>query len=465
MAERAGKEMGKHSKAKHSAIPCWAVWRPVYRDKRPMVFISVLSQGCCASFALAVLCLLHTARACNPPALPIVQLQSPTSTALCWPFTQASYTVTVSGSVFPTEAVSTGSVPHFAQPLTCAVVSPVAGGGRYTYAVRGVGCTSATVASFLQPPAPGVASAVPIRLWVIADVGFGTATQAATVRGKDAFVAASHIPVTATLALGDLAYNQGKVQEFHTKFFGPNAAQFAGAALLPAYGNHDSYSNNGAAYFSAFAALPSHGGFTLGVASNTTSYYSVTLGCVHLQFLDSMTSSRAPTGPMALWAAADATAARSHAGVRWYIVGFHHPPYGVPGQIWSADMRTVFLPILEAHGVDMVLAGHLHKYERSYLLDGYYGRSWSASYVISGAGAHSVYSKPAGIVPRRGAVYVTTGTSGVPAPGLSRPRPDLAAASVSAGSLICDVLSAALTCRQVAADSGEVLDSWTIRKS
>ena len=40
------------------------------------------------------------------------------------------------------------------------------------------------------------------------------------------------------------------------------------------------------------------------------------------------------------------------------------------------DMREVVLPMLEAHGVDLVLCGHSHVYERSYLLDGHYGYSY-----------------------------------------------------------------------------------------
>ena len=33
------------------------------------------------------------------------------------------------------------------------------------------------------------------------------------------------------------------------------------------------------------------------------------------------------------------------------------------------------VPLLEAHGVDLVLSGHSHAYERSVLLDGHYGDS------------------------------------------------------------------------------------------
>jgi hypothetical protein len=38
-------------------------------------------------------------------------------------------------------------------------------------------------------------------------------------------------------------------------------------------------------------------------------------------------------------------------------------------------MRKNVLPILEAEGVDLVISGHSHNYERSYLIDGFYGFS------------------------------------------------------------------------------------------
>ncbi len=40
-------------------------------------------------------------------------------------------------------------------------------------------------------------------------------------------------------------------------------------------------------------------------------------------------------------------------------------------------MRANALPILEANGVDLVLNGHSHSYERSKLIGGHYGSSWT----------------------------------------------------------------------------------------
>ena len=39
------------------------------------------------------------------------------------------------------------------------------------------------------------------------------------------------------------------------------------------------------------------------------------------------------------------------------------------------EMRENVVPILEDYGVDLVLTGHSHAYERSFLIDGHYGIS------------------------------------------------------------------------------------------
>ena len=64
----------------------------------------------------------------------------------------------------------------------------------------------------------------------------------------------------------------------------------------------------------------------------------------------------------------------------WTIVFWHHPPYtkgshNSDSEIELIDMRLNFVPILEAYGVDLVLCGHSHSYERSKFIDGHYGNS------------------------------------------------------------------------------------------
>ena len=72
--------------------------------------------------------------------------------------------------------------------------------------------------------------------------------------------------------------------------------------------------------------------------------------------------------------------ARHDARRRWKIVALHHPPYSAGYQGSSNDAREGFAPIFERYGVQLVLSGHDHDYQRSKPING-------VTYVVSGAAA------------------------------------------------------------------------------
>src|SRR5690606_119797 len=105
-----------------------------------------------------------------------------------------------------------------------------------------------------------------------------------------------------------------------------------------------------------------------GVPSGTEKYYSFDYGNVHFICLDSMSSDRSSTGPMATWLREDLESTTQD----WVIAFFHHPPYSKGSHNSDnptgsdrelLEMREGILPILEAGGVDLVLSGHSHSYE------------------------------------------------------------------------------------------------------
>jgi hypothetical protein len=117
-----------------------------------------------------------------------------------------------------------------------------------------------------------------------------------------------------------------------------------------------------------------------GLASGTERYYSFDYANIHLVCLDAMTSDRSPAGPMLTWLEEDLAATDK----AWIIAFWHHPPYtwGTHNSDFEReliDMRENAVPILERYGVDLVLCGHSHVYERSWLLNGHYGYSSSFS--------------------------------------------------------------------------------------
>jgi 3',5'-cyclic AMP phosphodiesterase CpdA len=64
----------------------------------------------------------------------------------------------------------------------------------------------------------------------------------------------------------------------------------------------------------------------------------------------------------------------------WRIVLVHHPPYSAGYQGSSHDVRDAIGPIVERHGVQLVLSGHDHDYQRSKVING-------VTYVVTGAAA------------------------------------------------------------------------------
>ena len=135
-------------------------------------------------------------------------------------------------------------------------------------------------------------------------------------------------------------------------------------------------------------------------------------------------------------------------------------------------MRENFVPLLEAHGVDLVLCGHSHNYERSCLLYGHYGYSDSLTAAMrlnAGDGRcedTGPYTKPfVGPGANQGAVYAVVGCSGQATfQQFDWPHPVMAFAETQLGSLVIDVDGNVLDARFLR-ETGAVDDYFTIVKS
>src|SRR5262249_11558810 len=77
-------------------------------------------------------------------------------------------------------------------------------------------------------------------------------------------------------------------------------------------------------------------------------------------------------------------------------------------------VRARIMPVLEAHGADLLLVGHDHTYQRSYLLDGHHGMSSTFDPTrhvkAEGDGTSTPWVKGHG--PHSGLVTVVSGTAG-----------------------------------------------------
>lgn len=129
-------------------------------------------------------------------------------------------------------------------------------------------------------------------------------------------------------------------------------------------------------------------------------------------------------------------------------------------------MRTNLVPLLEAGGVDLVLCGHSHSYERSHLIDGHYGTADTytpASHELDPGTGDPLTDGPyfKAVVPNAGAVYAVAGSSGKTTGG-PLDHPAMVVSTKSLGSVVLDVDGERLDVSFVSS-TGAVLDSFRLR--
>jgi len=400
---------------------------------------------------------------------PYLQLGTPTSVEIRWR-TATPTDSRVDFGLDPSALTSTvtDAAPKTEHGIPLTGLTP---GTRYYY---GVGSASGLLVggdadhTFVTPPVAGTPQAT--RVWVLGDSGTGTVEQA---RVRDAYyLFTDPTPTDLWLLLGDNAYPSGTDAEYQTKFFDIYPEMLRTSVVWPTLGNHDGVSADSATetgpYYDIFR-LP-RSGEAGGLASGTEAYYSFDHANLHFVVLDSHETDRSPTGAMLTWLDLDLASTMQD----WIVAFWHHPPYSKGSHNSDVEselieMRTNAVPILEAHGADLVLTGHSHSYERSFLLDGHYGLSSTlvpSMLLDAGDGRETgdgAYQKPAlGAVPRQGAVQVVAGSSGQ-ASGGPLDHPAMFLSLNVLGSLVLDFEGNRLDLRFLD-DLGATRDSLTIVK-
>ena len=321
---------------------------------------------------------------------------------------------------------------------------------------------------FTTPPVIG--STPSTRVWVLGDAGTGSSSQTSV---RDAFYnwTGARDP-NLVLELGDNAYNSGLDSEFQAKVFDIYGSLMKRVPFWSCLGNHETNQATSFVdtypYFSIYS-FPRNAECG-GTASGTEHYYSFDYGNIHFISLDSMTASRATNGAMATWLTNDLASTTQ----TWIVAFWHHPPYTKGSHDSDTEtelvqMRTNILPILEAGGVDLVLGGHSHCYERSYLLDGHYGTSGTLTAAMkknAGDGrpaGNGAYTKPLfGNRSHLGAVYSVAGSSGQISGGsLNHPAHFISLNNL--GSLVLDVSGTTLNATFVR-ETGAANDTYSIVK-
>lgn len=400
---------------------------------------------------------------------PYLQIGTPNSTIVRW----RTNVATDSRVSIGTTQGSLG-INHDNASLTTeheVIISNLTAATKYFYSV---GSTTQTLAGndashfFVTSPVAGTST--PTRIWVLGDSGTANINAAAVRNAYLSFTGATHTNLW--LMLGDNAYENGTDSEYQAAVFDMYPTMLRQSVLWPAVGNHDTAQSSnppaGLPYFAMFS-LPT-GAQAGGIASGTEKYYSFDYANIHFICLDSMTSDRSASGPMATWLRADLASSTR----QWTIAFWHHPPYSKGSHNSDTEtnlvqMRQTFLPILEDAGVDLVLSGHSHTYERSFLIDGHYGTSSTFTNAMKkdggsgradGTGAYNKSTLGAG--PHEGAVYAVAGSSGQISGGTLN-HPAMFISLNNLGSMVLDVNGDTLDAKFLR-ENGAIADYFRIVK-
>lgn len=91
--------------------------------------------------------------------------------------------------------------------------------------------------------------------------------------------------------------------------------------------------------------------------------WSLDLGNVHFVGLDSNTDEAVVD--LVPWLDGDLAAARKDPDIDWIVVMAHHPPFSSSHHGSTVRVQEHWLPVFDAHDVDVVFTGHDHDYERT----------------------------------------------------------------------------------------------------
>lgn len=263
-----------------------------------------------------------------------------------------------------------------------ATLSGLEAGAEHCYEILEDG---AVVATGLRLTSAWTGPERPLRILAFGDSGTGSSGQLAL---RDQMLGRE---LDVFLHLGDMAYDDGTFVEFEETVFSVYRDLLHRTPTFPVIGNHEYHTDDGQPYIDVYYLFEQ----TMR-ASDSERYYSFDYGDVHFVAFDSNpemldTVSSSATDDMVDWIRADLAASSAS----WKIAFCHHPPYSSGDHGSDTDVQRLVLPVLEEGGVDLVLVGHDHHYERSVpIFDGSEaaGDARAITYIVAGAGGAGLRS-------------------------------------------------------------------------
>ena len=183
---------------------------------------------------------------------------------------------------------------------------------------------------------------------------------------------------------GDLCYANLAADRVRTwwDFWSNNSRSARNRPWMPSPGNHENELGNGPIGYSAYQtyfALPEAAGQT-----NVTRglWYAFTAGSMRIisianddvAYQDGGSSyvRGYSGGKQKAWLERELRAARTDRGIDWVVVCMHQVAISTADKFNGADLgiREEWLPLFDEYGVDLVVCGHEHHYERSHPIRG-----------------------------------------------------------------------------------------------
>ncbi len=238
----------------------------------------------------------------------------------------------------------------------------------------------------------------PFRFVLFGDCGQGTPSENAVAYqaylAKPDFI---FIP-------GDIVYSSGRISEYRDRFYPTYNADEPGATIgapllrsvpfIAAPGNHDTALNNYRRFPDALAyflywdqplngpSIPSGTPKATHVLTGSDAAqpvflkgagnryprmanFSFNYGNSHWTVLDANTYMDWSNPLLREWLSKDLAAAQS---ATWRFVAFHQPGFNSAQEHFAEQYMRLLSPLFEANHVDIVFAGHVHNYQRSFPL-------------------------------------------------------------------------------------------------
>lgn len=161
----------------------------------------------------------------------------------------------------------------------------------------------------------------------------------------------------AVVVAGDTQYEKGVYEQF-VKHYAPSWGRLK-SITYPSVGDHEYLTPGAAGYFDYFNGIGKPAGRA---GERDKGYYSFDLGAWHfiaLNYNCDATGGCGPGSPQEQWLRADLAANHSQCTMAYW-----HRPYVGSGQHGSHPEYQPFWQALYNHGVEVVINGHDHDYER-----------------------------------------------------------------------------------------------------